>query len=192
MTNSANILSLAAIACLFSLMSCVSTDRAEAESRATSDIHWPAKYDPARSQFFVHNEIAIDAAPEVVWSVLTDYTKWSSYYRGAKDVSLADTSQTKLSLGSVIVWKTMGLSFRSTVREWVSAKRLSWESVNSKITGYHAWLIVPQGRGCKLITDESQLGWLTYLERTFQPNKLSRLHDEWLLAIKKQAEQRAR
>jgi len=170
------------------LAGCSTTVQPPSPGKGGEGIRWPTNYEPARSQFYVHNEIDIQASPSTVWAVLIDYAKWSSYYRGAKDVRLADPSQSKLALGSVIEWKTMGLRFRSTVKEYVPHRRLSWESVNSKITGYHAWLIIPQGKGCKLITDESQLGWLTYLERTFQPNKLRRLHDEWLAAIKARAE----
>ena len=50
------------------------------------------------------------------------------------------------------------------------------------------WLIVPRGDKCLLITDEAQRGWLTFFEKLFQPNKLHRLHDEWLAGIKKKAE----
>lgn len=35
-------------------------------------IHWPAEYDPAKSAFFVHNQIDISAPPEVVWDIITD------------------------------------------------------------------------------------------------------------------------
>ncbi|MFN3848155.1 MAG: hypothetical protein ACK4NY_01945 [Spirosomataceae bacterium] len=42
--------------------------------------------------------------------------------------------------------------------------------------------------GCKLITEESQNGWLTLFERTFQGKKLQKLLDLWLFEIKNQAE----
>ena len=53
---------------------------------------------------------------------------------------------------------------------------------------YHAWLILPTETGCKVITDESQNGWLTFFEKTFQPKKLKKLHDVWLTELKKKAE----
>ncbi len=82
----------------------------------------------------------------------------------------------------------MGLNFNSSITEFVPPYRLSWESRKSSIQGYHAWLIIPTDEGSRLITQESQNGWLASLEKVFQPNKLERLHDEWLQAMKTKAE----
>lgn len=83
----------------------------------------------------------------------------------------------------------MGLNFVSTVKEFEPPYRLSWESKKRSIQGYHAWLIIPTTTGCLVITDESQNGWLTFFEKTFQGKKLKHLHDVWLLELKKRAEQ---
>jgi hypothetical protein len=180
-----------ALLCLTVLPNCSATARTQALSSASKDIRWPERYEPTKSRFFVRNEIEIHATPAIVWSELVDYTQWSSYYRGAAEVRLITPPRSRtLAKASVFEWRTMGLRFKSTVHEWEPGRRLSWESVNRKITGYHAWLIIPTAQGCKLVTEESQLGWLTYLERVFQPNKLRLLHDEWLAGIKKRAEQR--
>lgn len=48
--------------------------------------------------------------------------------------------------------------------------------------------LVYPASGCKLITEESQNGWLTFFEKTFQGKKLQKLHDLWLFEIKNQAE----
>ena len=82
----------------------------------------------------------------------------------------------------------MGLDFESAVKEFIAPSRLSWESRKKSIKGYHAWLIIPTEKGCKLITEESQHGWLTFFEKVFQPNKLRKLHDVWLNEIKIKAE----
>jgi hypothetical protein len=82
----------------------------------------------------------------------------------------------------------MGLQFESTIKEFEAPYRLSWESRKKSIQGYHAWLLIPTPRGCRVITDESQNGWLTALEKTFQRKKLQRLHDVWLAALKQRAE----
>ena len=81
----------------------------------------------------------------------------------------------------------------SCLPDWktVPASRLSWESRKKSIKGYHAWLILPTENGCKLITQESQYGWLTFFEKLFQPNKLRKLHDVWLAEIKNKAELQA-
>ena len=56
------------------------------------------------------------------------------------------------------------------------------------IQRYHTWLVVPTATGCKVVTQESQHGFLTYLQKTFVPNKLHRLHDVWLAKLKARAE----
>jgi hypothetical protein len=50
--------------------------------------------------------------------------------------------------------------------------------------------IVPTAYGCRLITPESQNGFLTFMQKVFQPNKLLRIHDKWLRSIKYRAEQK--
>jgi uncharacterized protein YndB with AHSA1/START domain/uncharacterized damage-inducible protein DinB len=168
---------------LFATIFSVSAQQNDAEK-----INWPANYEPAKSKFYVHNEIEINAKPEVVWAILIDALKWESWYVGAKDVTLSDSIQKMLQANSVIKWQTMGFKFTSYIKEYEPNKLLAWESVKKQIQGYHVWLIVPTSNGCKVITDESQNGWLTFFEKTFQGKKLKKLHDVWLGELKKRAE----
>ena len=157
----------------------------------TDDIRWPERYVPDEATFFVHNEVDISAPPQVVWDVLVEASTWADWYEGARNVQLAAEDATSLDAGAVFDWETMGFSFRSTVVEFQPPMRLGWESRKSTLKGYHAWLLVPVEGGTRLVTDESQFGLLAVLQRWFQPNKLRRLHDVWLAAIKERAEQRA-
>jgi hypothetical protein len=65
---------------------------------------------------------------------------------------------------------------------------MAWEVRRGNLTAYHAWVIVPTAKGCKLITPEAQNGFLTFLQKVFQPNKLLNLHEHWLEVIKARAE----
>jgi uncharacterized protein YndB with AHSA1/START domain len=152
-------------------------------------VNWPPGYEPRKSKFFVHNEIEIGAAPEKVWAILVEAIKWPDWYKGAQDVIISNGDLPFLQHNSVFTWKTMGLNFRSTIKEFEPASRLSWESKKKSIQGYHAWVIIPTATGCRVITDESQNGWLTFFEKTFQCKKLKRLHDVWLKALKKKSEE---
>jgi uncharacterized protein YndB with AHSA1/START domain len=151
-------------------------------------INWPADYEPSKSKFYVHNEIEISASPNKVWTVLIDALQWESWYVGAKNVSFSNPSDSVLHAYAVFNWETMGLRFESAVKEFEPNNRLAWESKKKSIQGYHVWLIIPTEKGCKVITDESQNGWLTFFEKTFQGKKLSKLHDVWLAELKKKAE----
>lgn len=153
-------------------------------------VNWPPGYEPGKSKFFVHNEIEIAAAPEKVWAILIEAAEWPDWYKGAQDVIISESDSSFLQQNSVFTWKTMGLNFKSTIKEFEQASRLSWESKKKSIQGYHAWVIIPTATGCRVITDESQNGWLTFFEKTFQGKKLKRLHDVWLRELKKRSEQR--
>ena len=82
----------------------------------------------------------------------------------------------------------MGLKFESTIKQFEPNRLLAWESQKKSIQCYHVWLIVPTDKGCKVISDESQNGWLTFFEKIFQGKKLKKLHDVWLAALKKKSE----
>jgi hypothetical protein len=151
-------------------------------------IAWPPAYQPGKSKFYVHNEININAKPAVVWQFLIDAQQWENWYKGAKKVKLADTTHTTLQANAIFRWNTMGMRFTSTIKAFEPHRLLAWESKKKSIQGYHVWLIIPTDSGCKVITDESQNGWLTFFEKTFQPHKLKRLHDIWLTELKKKAE----
>lgn len=155
---------------------------------SASTIDWPKAYQPEKSRFYVHNEIEINASPEQVWAVLIDALKWETWYIGAKNVQMLDSNDLTLKEGCKFSWETMGLSFVSEIKAFENHRYLAWESKKKSIQGYHVWLIVPTDSGCKVITDESQNGWLTFFERTFQGKKLKKLHDVWLLELKKISE----
>ena len=172
-----------------SVTGCYSVKKSVERSYPNSkEILWPEDYKPEESKFFVHNEIDIEASPESVWSVLIQADEWETYYEGASNLKLRDNTDGRLTENAVFSWKTMGLDFTSTIQEFEAPYRLSWESDKKSIRGYHAWLIIPTEKGCQLITSEAQHGFMTLLQKVFVPNKLERLHDEWLAQIKYKSE----
>lgn len=154
-------------------------------------IRWPAQYQPQDASFFVHNEVEIAAPPEVVWEILTQAEAWPQWYEGAEAVQVLGATDGVLTVSASFSWSTMGLDFTSVIKEFDPPFRLSWESRKAAIQGYHAWLIIPTPVGCKVVTDESQYGFLTLMQRIFVPNKLHQLHDRWLAKLAEKAEARA-
>ena len=151
-------------------------------------IEWPDEYVPEESNFFVHNEIEINASPQKVWDVLIQAQTWEDWYEGADDIRFVNGSYGPIEANSILEWKTMGQYFTSTIKEYKAPYRLAWESEKKGIRGYHAWLIEPTDKGCLLITSESQHGFVSTMEKLFVPNKLHKLHDSWLAGIKARAE----
>lgn len=157
--------------------------------KATNLIVWPETFNPENSKFYVHNEIEINAKPQVVWDILINAKEWHTYYKGAQSpVEFVDTTAKTLQDGLTFNFHTMGLKFQPVINEFVPYERLAWLSRIKSIQGYHAWVIVPTENGCRLITAESQNGFLTFMQKIFQPKKLLKLHDEWLRLIKNRAE----
>lgn len=178
------------LSCLIvSATGCYSVKKSVGRSLPYSqEIRWPDNYKPEESQFFVHNEIDIQASPETVWAILIQADEWVNYYKGASDLKLLNQSSGQLSENTVFTWKTMGLYFTSYVKEFEAPYRLSWESNKKSVRGYHAWLIIPTEKGCRLITSEAQHGFMTFPQKVFVPKKLEGLHDEWLTQIKIKSE----
>ena len=171
------------------IASCTSVKKKVENSSPYPDmVQWPEEYLPESAGFFVHNEIDIEASPELVWNILIDAESWPEWYEGARGVNIKDREQ--LGKDAEFSWETMGLKFTSHIKEFEPNERLSWESVRGDIRGYHAWLIIVDSNsgGCKLVTEESQKGFLTLMEKLFQPRKLERLHQIWLEEIKQKAE----
>ncbi len=156
---------------------------------ATNLIVWPDEFNPQKANFFMYNEIEINAKPEVVWDILIDATKWHSFYKGVQSpVIILDSTAKVLKNGLAFKLHTMGLHLEPVMKEFVPNERMAWEVRARNISGYHAWVIVPTANGCRLITAESQNGFLTFMQKVFQPNKLLKLHDIWLSELKIKSE----
>jgi hypothetical protein len=144
-------------------------DKKEDLKNRSELINWPEEFDPEKSKFFVHNEIEIAAPPEAVWKILIDAMAWESWYIGAKNVSFVNAGEAVLQADSRFNWETMGLKFpNTTIKEFEPYRLLAWESRIKSIQGYHVWLIIPTEKGCKVITEEAQNGWLTFLKKPFR------------------------
>jgi hypothetical protein len=157
---------------------------------STNLVVWPAEFNPEKAKWYVYNEIEINAQPKVVWDILIDAKKWHTYYKGVQSpIEFNDANATTLQNGLAFKMHTMGLHIVPVMREFVPNERMAWEVRRGNLTGYHAWVIVPTTNGCRLITPESQNGFLTFLQKVFQPNKLLNLHEHWLEVIKARAEQ---
>jgi len=156
----------------------------------TNLVVWPEEFNPKKAKWYVYNEIEINAKPEKVWNVLIDAKKWHTFYKGVESaIEYIDTTATTLRNGLRFKLHTMGLQLEPEIKEFVPNERIAWEVRKGNLTAYHAWVIVPTDKGCRLITPESQNGFLTFLQKIFKPSKLLNLHEHWLEMIKAKAEE---
>jgi len=174
---------------IFAQLQAIKSVQTKTYNPSTNLVIWPNEFNPEKSKWYVYNEIEINAKPEIVLDILIDAKKWHTYYKGLESpVQFYDSNATTLRNGLVFKMHTMGLHLEPVMKEFVPNERMAWEVRRKNLKAYHAWVIVPTATGCRLITPESQNGFLTFLQRVFQPNKLMKLHDIWLRSIKEQAE----
>jgi uncharacterized protein YndB with AHSA1/START domain len=154
-----------------------------------ASIHWPTKFAPAVSPVFVSNSIDIDASPEKVWHWLTNAAAWSDWYVNASHMRILSPPGNHLQAGSIFKWKTFGVHLQSNVLEFVPQQRLAWDAKGIGIMAYHAWLIIPTPGGCRVLTEETQHGWLCRLSKAMMPGRMYKYHQIWLEGLKKKAEE---
>lgn len=157
-------------------------------NEAENKIQWPEKFNPKTSDFYIHNEIEINASPEQVWQLLIQSKNWINWYDGIQNIKFEDSTQQNLTKFTKVFWNSMGQSLNNIVTELLPKERLAWTFEEAKIQGHHAWLIIPTAYGCKVITDESQTGKLAKLQKVFLPRKLMKQHEKWLWLLKQEAE----
>lgn len=90
--------------------------------------------------------------------------------------------------GTKFTWRTFGANLSSEVKEYIPYQRLAWEAKGMGILAYHAWLIIPNQNGCKVITEETQRGFVCRLQNIFMPKRTHKYHQVWLEGLKRKAE----
>ena len=158
---------------------------------STDQIKYPAPYEPSKCPVFVRNEIVIHASAEQIWFWLTHATTWPDWYANASNVQLLNQTGTHLLADTTFKWRTFNTNIQSEVQEFVPNSRLAWVAKGNGLLAYHAWLIVPTENGCRVITEETQQGWLPTLFGWFIKGGLYKQHQIWLEGLKQKAEAQA-
>jgi uncharacterized protein YndB with AHSA1/START domain len=164
---------------------------AEYLRQATPLTHWPPGLEPRNVDVFVHNEGWIDAPPDVVWTNLIDAAQWPSWYANSADVRI-DDGLPRLAQGMGFDWKTFGFPIRSTVDVFEPNHEIGWSVDNPQFRVHHAWVLVLERGGTRVITEEGQKGADAIRFRLEQPNAMYDAHDWWISALKVRSERMAR
>jgi hypothetical protein len=144
---------------------------------------WPAGFDPQSAPVVTHNELRTAVAPEALWPILVRVTDWPSWYVRSADVR-PENNETDLAPGSMFRWKTMGVTLRTEVVEFVPFSSLAWIATGSVSRAYHRWdFDIEPGGGCLITTDEVETGIAPRLLATRLKRDLLVAHQEWLEAL---------
>lgn len=151
------------------------------------EIQWPHYYQPANSPVHVRNELDIAASQDRAWAWLTRVTQWPSWYHNSANIEILEGSGVELVEAMQFRWKTFGITITSTVLEYIPNERIAWDAHALCLNAYHAWVLQPSTNGCRILTEESQHGWLARLSNLFMPDRMSKYHQRWLEALERQA-----
>ncbi len=143
-------------------------------------IHYPEQYQPGRAGVYVSNELEMTAPPETVWAWLVRADLWATWYSNASNMNIEGGTRHGLEAETKFRWKTFGVTINSAVKEFVPFERLAWDAHAVGIHAYHAWLIEKTARGCHVLTEETQNGWLARLGKLLMPNRMHNFHQIWL------------
>lgn len=147
-------------------------------------IVWPARFTPERVPVHVSNQLFIPASPAIVWAWLVRAPLWPTWYANAHHVRGVDgEALTDLTAGSCFLWETFGVAIRSEVAEYLPGERIAWSAKGMGVDAYHAWLLMPEGDGCRVLTEESQYGWGARIVNFVLPNRMSDGHELWLKSL---------
>lgn len=107
-------------------------------------------------------------------------------------IELLNSPDGKLNSSSVFIWSPAG-KFTSTIKEFNPPYNIAWygESDDKKMAVYNAWMIIPTKEGCKVVSNESQNGPKTKVEKIFAPNMVRKDLQDWLIRLKEQSEKQS-
>jgi hypothetical protein len=151
------------------------------------EIRWPDHYKPQNCPVHVRNDLDMVARPEHVWAWLICAPLWPSWYINSANVTILEGSEHHLENGTQFRWKTFGVTIISTVVEYVPNERIAWTAHSFGLDVYHAWILSPSSRGCTVVTEETQHGWLARLAKILMPKRMSDFHQLWLEELERKA-----
>ena len=178
------------------LVVCALTVRAGAQrsvdlAQRDPAIHWPHAFDPRTAAMFAHNELFVQADCHRVWVRMLDVTEWPNWFVLVKDVTI-DGSESRVKAGTLIRLKIFGYPITSRIDEFVPDARLSWFPQGMKESApkhYHTWHFVPEGKGCRVTTEETGIGPDDVKAPEAGSRMVHRAHDLWLASLRWTSEQ---
>ena len=151
-------------------------------------IRWPERYHPDRTPVHVSNEIVSPAPAEALWAWLVRAAQWPRWYENSSKVEFLEGAGPDLAAGTLFRWRTFGITITSRVVEFVPRERIAWDARGIGVDAYHAWLLEPRAGGCRILTEETQHGWLARASSRLMPRRMGKYHQRWIEALSQKAQ----
>jgi len=155
--------------------------------------YWPENCTPRNSPIYALNELHMSVPAETAWEWLVRAPLWPGWYANSRDVRILEGSdQQRLGAGSRFGWRTSNTLWRpveTTVDVCEPPTKLGWGGQAMGSRGYHSWLLMPEGEGCHVVTEECQAGLLPSLGRGLLKRGLVKHHQRWLEGLERKAKE---
>ena len=132
------------------------------------------------------SETEIDAAPELVWDVLTAVEGWPSWNQDVKSVSVDEPVRE----GTTFRWKAGPGTITSTVRSVEVPRRIAWTGKTFGIKAVHVYRLEPRAGKTFVRTEESYEGLVARVFRGQFQKTLDKALEDGLASLKNEAERR--
>jgi hypothetical protein len=133
-------------------------------------------------------EVEIDAPPQAVWEVLTDFQNWPHWNPDVKSMSFVGM----LAPGSEFRWKAGPGTILSTLERIEPPRYIAWRGRTLTIDAYHEWWLEPRDGGTYVRTQESFSGLVARLLRGMLQKALDKSFADGVERLKLEAERRSR
>jgi uncharacterized protein YndB with AHSA1/START domain len=148
---------------------------------------WPEAERPEGARVFVHNERIVPGPPRRVFEVLTAAGRWPSFYPNALFVRVSGSREGRLRPGAVFRWLTFGQPITCRVTTFDErGGRLGWSWDGTGARGHHLWALTADAEGTRIVTQETQRGFLPRLTAPLLRPVMLFGHDAWLRGIGRQ------
>jgi uncharacterized protein YndB with AHSA1/START domain len=130
------------------------------------------------------SDIEIDALPESVWGVLTDFDRWPSWNDDVKSMEFSGP----LEVGTQFRWKAGPGTIVSTITEAEPPHRLAWTGKTLGISAIHVWVLEGRSDRTFVRTEESYDGLVARLLRGTLQRTLDTALERGLRSLKAEVE----
>jgi len=111
-----------------------------------------------------------------VWSNLFDAAQWPSWYSNWASIRI-ENGRDKLAEGVRFKWTTFGFPSESVVDTFIRNREIGWSVATPGFRVHHAWVLIRERNGTRVITEEAQSGAAALKFRREQPNAMFDGHD---------------
>jgi hypothetical protein len=109
--------------------------------------------------------------------------RWPDWYSQCGSVRILAGPAPALGIGTRFRWTVLRVPVETIVEECEPPLRLAWSGTGLGAAAYHSWDVEPTPNGCRVITEETQRGFVPSTLRSALRPLLRFTQVRWLAAL---------